>query len=127
MSYLPKIQQITEEIIQTLVEDEFFKDFEITDYTYARNRISEELTQKFITSGLDFETGGFFTEDEFDTILKEIAAEDVLRSLQKKGFLNSYEDENVEEVFFLTELGKEELKKSENDGDILNIFTEESD
>jgi len=123
MSYLPKIETITEEIIQTLVEDEFFKDFEIEDYSYARKRFAEELTKKFLVNGLD-EENGIFNEDEFDTILKEIAAEDVLRSLQKKGFINSYEDEGVEEIFFLTEKGREEMKNI-NDDDALNIFSDE--
>jgi len=125
MGYLPKIETITEEIIQTLIEDEFFKDFEIEDYSYARKRIAEELTNKFLINGLD-EENGIFSEDEFDKILKEIAAEDVLRSLQKRGLINSYEDENTEEIFFLTEKGREEMKNID-DTDALNIFSDEKD
>lgn len=125
MSYLPKIEAIAEDIIQTLIEDDFFKDFEIEDYSYARKRFSEELTNKFLINGLD-EENGIFSEDEFDRILKEIAAEDVLRSLQKKGLINSYEDEGVEEIFFLTEKGREEMKNVDND-DALNIFADEKD
>lgn len=125
MGYLPKIETITEEIIQTLIEDEFFKDFEIEDYSYARKRIAEELTNKFLINGLD-EENGIFSDDEFDKILKEIAAEDVLRSLQKRGLINSYEDENTEEIFFLTEKGREEMKNVD-DTDALNIFSDEED
>ena len=125
MGYLPKIETITEEIIQTLIEDEFFKDFEIEDYSYARKRIAEELTNKFLINGLD-EENGIFSDDEFDRILKEIAAEDVLRSLQKRGLINSYEDENTEEIFFLTEKGREEMKNVD-DTDALNIFSDEED
>ncbi len=125
MGYLPKIETITEEIIQTLIEDEFFKDFEIEDYSYARKRIAEELTNKFLIDGLD-EENGIFSEDEFDKLLKEIAAEDVLRSLQKRGLINSYEDENTEEIFFLTEKGREEMKNVD-DTDALNIFSDEKD
>lgn len=125
MGYLPKIEKITEEIIQSLIEDEFFKDFEINDYSYARKRIAEELTTKFLINGLD-EENEIFTEDEFDKILKEIAAEDVLRTLQKSGLINSYEDENTEEIFFLTEKGREEMKNI-NDDDVLNIFSDEKD
>ncbi len=125
MGYLPKIETITEEIIQTLIEDEFFNDFEIEDYSYARKRIAEELTNKFLIDGLD-EENGIFSEDEFDKLLKEIAAEDVLRSLQKRGLINSYEDENTEEIFFLTEKGREEMKNVD-DTDALNIFSDEKD
>jgi ribosomal protein S8 len=126
MGYLPKIEKITEDIIQTLIEEKFFEDFEIEDYSYSRRRISEELTKKFLINGLEDEEFGFFSEDEFDKILKEIAAEDVLRNLQKRGLINSYEDDNTEEVFFLTEKGKEEMKKNEGD-DVLNIFSEDNE
>lgn len=122
MTYIPKVKKLTEEIIITLQEDKFFEDFDITDLTYARKRISEELTKKFLVNGLDDEFA-IFTEDELDKILREIAAEDVLRILQNRGLVNSYEDENTEEIFFLTDAGKEELKKPDGE-QILNIFTD---
>lgn len=125
MGYIPRIEKLTEEIIATLVEEKFFEDYEIKDFSFARKRISEELTRKFLIDGLDDEYE-VFTEDEFDTILKEVAAENVLRDLQKKGWVNSYEDENTEETFFLTEQGREELKKPSGE-DILNIFLDDND
>jgi hypothetical protein len=126
MSYLPKIEKIANEIIQTLIEDKFFEDFEIEDYSYTKKRFCEELTTKFLLNGLENEDIGIFNEDEFDKILKEIVAEDMLRGLQKKGFINSYEDDNTEEVFFLTEKGREEMqKKSDDETDVLNIFVDD--
>jgi hypothetical protein len=124
MSYLPKIQEITEEIITTLVEDDYFTEFEISSQDYARKRISDELTRKFLENGLDNEEEGYFTEDEFDTILKEIIAEDVLRTLQKNGLIDSYEDDETEEMFFLTDLGKTQVDKMDNVEDVkgLKIF-----
>lgn len=124
MSYLPKIQEITEEIIASLVEDNYFTEFEISSEDYARKRISDELTRKFLENGLDNEDEGYFTEDEFDTILKEIIAEDVLRSLQKNGLIDSYEDDETEEMFFLTDLGKNQVDEMENIEDIkgLSVF-----
>lgn len=124
MTYLPKIQEITEGIIATLVDDNYFIDFEISSQDYARKRISDELTLKFLENGLNNGEYGYLSEDEFDVILKEIVAEDLLRSLQKKGLLNSYEDDNTEEVFFLTTLGKEEIVNLEDIEDIkaLRVF-----
>ena len=124
MTYLPKIQEITEGIIATLVDDNYFIDFEISSQDYARKRISDELTLKFLENGLNNEEYGCLSEDEFDVILKEIVAEDLLRSLQKKGLLNSYEDDNTEEVFFLTTLGKEEIVNLEDIEDVkaLRVF-----
>jgi|694.fasta_scaffold128977_3 hypothetical protein len=124
MSYLPKIQEITEEIIASLVDDDYFTEFEISSENYARKRISDELTRKFLENGLDNEDEGYFSEEEFDTILKEIIAEDVLRSLQKNGLIDSYEDDETEEMFFLTDLGKNQVNEMENIEDIkeLNVF-----
>jgi hypothetical protein len=124
MSYLPKIQEITEEIIASLVEDDYFVDFEISSQDYARKRISDELTKKFLENGLDNEEEGYFNEEEFDIILKEIIAEDVLRTLQKGGYINSYEDDDTEEMFFLTDLGKKQVSEMDNVEDIkgLKVF-----
>jgi hypothetical protein len=124
MTYLPKIQEITEGIIATLVDDNYFIDFEISSQDYARKRISDELTIKFLENGLNNEEDGYLSEDEFDIILKEIVAEDLLRTLQKKGLLSSYEDDNTEEVFFLTTLGKEEIVNLEDIEDVkaLRVF-----
>lgn len=127
MSYLPKIEQISDELIKALIEDEFFKDFEINDSTFAKKRFCDELTRKFIAGDLDLEDEDLFTDDEMDTILREIVAENVLRDLQKSGFISSYEDENVEETFFLTEKGKEELNNMRELDDVsaLKIFLDE--
>lgn len=108
MSYLPEIIEITNIMVEALASDDFFIEFDIESDVYLRKRLCDELTQKFITTGLDYENG-FFTEDEYEKILKEVIAEDTLRSLQRDGLIESYEDENTEEVFFLTKLGKEEL------------------
>jgi hypothetical protein len=52
----------------------------------------------------------FFDEEEFETVLREIVAGSILYDLKKKGLVESYQDENVEELFFLTEKGKKHLK-----------------
>ena len=113
MSFLPKIVEISNEIIEVLIEDKFFVDFEIEDMTYAKKRFCEELTTKFVNGELD-ESEYIFSDDEYDIILNEIVAEDILRSLQKQGYVNSYEDDNTEEVFFLTDEGKITLDKTDD-------------
>ena len=52
-----------------------------------------------------------FTEDEFEVILRELVAGSVLYELKDKGLVDSYEDDNTEEMFFLTEEGKKHLKQ----------------
>jgi hypothetical protein len=110
MSFLPKIIEISDEIIEVLIEDKFFVDFEIQDMTYAKKRFCEELTSKFVNGELD-EDGDIFTDTEYDIFLNVIVDEYVLSVFHKEGYFNSYEDENTEEVFFLTEEGKKNLDK----------------
>lgn len=114
MGYLPEIVTIVDVMVETLRLDGFFDDFDIDSDEYIKKRLSDELTQQFITSELDYENG-FFTEEEYEKILKEVIAEDTLRSLQKNGLIDSYEDDKTEEVFFLTELGKKELGELNSD------------
>lgn len=107
--YQPIVLETAEEILQSLIETEFFIDYEIEDTSYAKEYLCDVLTEKYIINGLDLEMG-IFTEEEFNVILKEIAAGSVLKSLKEKGYINSYGDDNTEEMFFLTEEGKEYLK-----------------
>lgn len=111
--FQPQVIEYSEEIISTLTESGFFEEHEIENLDFTKSFLCEKLTEKFISTGLDREVG-FFTEDEFDDILRNIIAGSVLYSLKDKGYINSYEDDNTEELFFLTEEGKkymEELKK----------------
>jgi hypothetical protein len=109
-AYQPIVLEETENMIQGLIESEFFSDYEINDYSFARQHISDLLTQKFIDGILENEEVELFTEDEFGKLLQEIVAGSLLYDLKEKGLLNSYEDDNTEEVFFVTEQGRKLLK-----------------
>lgn len=109
--YQPIVVEETEHIIQGLIESEFFSDYEIDDYTYARQHILDLLTEKFIKGLLENEETELFSEDEFTKLLQEIVAGTILFELKEKGLINSYEDDNTDEVFFLTEEGKKHLNK----------------
>jgi hypothetical protein len=108
--YQPFILEKVEEVITALVETNFFEENELESDDFARKYLSDLLTQKFITGQLDSDTTEIFTEDEFGMILKEIIVGTVLNDLKGKGFVNSYEDDNTEEIFFLTTEGKEYLR-----------------
>jgi hypothetical protein len=111
--YQPIVIEETENLIEGLIESDFFKDYEITNYTYARQYLLDVMTQKYIDGSLDDLEREIFDEDEFTKILQEIVAGTVLYELKEMGLLESYEDENTEEMFFLTEKGKEHLKNDE--------------
>jgi len=106
--YQPKVIEIADEIIQNL--EEFYEEYEINNLEYAREYFRDKLTEKFIEGKLDNEDG-IFDQDEFEQCMKESVATSVLKSLQEQGYVQSYSDENTEEVYFLTEEGKEHVKK----------------
>lgn len=110
-AYQPIVVEETENIIQGLIESDFFNDYEIYDYTFARQYILDLLTQKFIDGLLENEEDELFSEDEFTKMLREIVAGTLLYELKERGLINSYEDNDTEEVFFLTEEGKKHLNK----------------
>lgn len=117
--YQPIVIEEADNILQGLIESQFFIDYDITDYTYSKQYLLDLLTEKYINGLLDDDEAELFTEEEFEQILKELVAGTILYELKEKGYINSYEDENTEEMFFLTEEGKKYLANkqsfSEND------------
>jgi hypothetical protein len=115
--YQPIVIEETDNLLQGLIESEFFLDYDITDYSFAREYILGELTQKYI-DGLFDESDDheveLFTEDEFTKLLQRIVAGSLLSDLKEKGLINSYEDDDTEETFFLTEEGKKLIKDGDN-------------
>lgn len=115
--YQPKVKEIAKEIIDDLTESGFFTEYEIVSTEFANEYLCEKLTEKFIIGELDLEEA-LFDEDEFTKILQEIVDGSLLNELKKKGYINSYEDEDTEELFFLTEEGKKYVKDNMNEGEV---------
>lgn len=115
--YQPEVISKASEIIKILEECEFFKDHEIDNTDFAMEYLCDKLTDKFILGDIDVENDQLFIENEFETILKEIVVGTLLIELKKKGVINSYEDDETEEVFFLTEEGKKHLNNIKQNKD----------
>jgi len=114
-AYQPIVIEETDNLIQGLIESEFFLDYDIIDYSFARQFILDELTQKYIDGLFDeSEDVELFTEDEFTKLLQKIVAGSLLSELKERGLVSSYEDDDTEETFFLTEEGKQLIRKSDN-------------
>lgn len=109
--YQPIVIESCEKFIGALIETEFFKEHEIEDLTFARKHLCDILTEKFINGDLD-QYEPYFTDVEFEQILRELVAGSVLEELKKKGLIDSYEDDVTEEMFFLTNKGKKLLKET---------------
>lgn len=118
--YMSKVyQQIviqeTENILEGLIQSNFFHDYGIEDHTFAREHLLDVLTEKYLENLLGKEDDELFTEEEFTNLLHTIIAGSILNELKEEGLMNSYTDENGEEMFFLTEEGKIELKIIEDE------------
>lgn len=111
--YQPIVIEETDNLIEGLNESGFFKDYQIEDLTFVKQHLLDLMTEKFINGQLDSEIEELFTEDEFAKLLQELVAGSILYELKQKGLINSYEDENTEEMFFLTEEGKKFMKDKE--------------
>jgi hypothetical protein len=105
-TYQPIVIERATEIVKSLIECDFFVDYELETTDFALTYLSDMLTDKFISGDFDFEENDLFTEEEFEKCLKEIVAGTILFELKGKGLVESYEDDNTEELFFLTEKGK---------------------
>jgi hypothetical protein len=113
--YQPVVIEKCDIIIDSLIE--FFEDYEIESLDFAKKYLCDKLTEKFILGELNEEeedTLFLFTEEEFEVILKELVAGSVLYELKEKGYVESYEDDTTEEMFFLTKKGKKFLKEEKN-------------
>ena len=116
--YQPIVIEETENILLGLIESKFFEDYEITNLTFARQYILDIMNEKYISGLLgedDDEYEEIFTEDEFTKILQELVAGSVLYELKENGYVNSYSDEETEEMFFLTKKGKKYLDNNDNE------------
>ena len=108
--YQPIVIEKTEDLIMGLTDANFFIEYEITNLDFVREYIMDDLTEKFIDGRLDDDFEEMYSEEEFEQLLKYLVAGNVLRELKDKVMVNSYSDENTEEMFFLTEEGKAYLK-----------------
>ena len=92
-------EQIYEVFEESLVE-ECQKDAEYCE-PIAMEKISEFMLPKFL-KGEEL----MITEKEVDILLRICLAEISMTALKEKGLIDFMEDENGEEVIFLTEKGK---------------------
>lgn len=115
--YQPIVIEQAENLLKGLKESKFFEDYEITDLTYAEQHLLEIMNEKYILGLLGDESQEFFTEEEFTKILQEIVTGTILYELKEKGYINSYKDDNIEEMFFLTDKGKKHIDDLKNDID----------
>jgi hypothetical protein len=100
-TYQPFIILKADEILEILKEDVKYSDF-------IKNRLCDLLTDKFINGKLCSEDPieDIFNEDELVGFISEALTYDSIKHLMELELVNSFNDGNNEDCFFLTEKGK---------------------
>jgi hypothetical protein len=105
--YQPIIIENAQKFIDALEESNFFEDYGLDSTDYAFNFLCEKLNEKYIKNNFSFNGIEKLTSKEFTQYLQQILSGSILETLKEKGFVESYEDENTEKIYFLTDLGKQ--------------------
>lgn len=109
-TYQPFIIKLSERIIDVLDNLNFFEKEEIRSKEVSKGIVCDFLTDKFIKGSLSSkdELIDVFNEEEFTQLLNKIIVKSTMDGLIEKGLINYIiNDENGEELFFLTEKGRE--------------------
>lgn len=104
----PVLKQVEYILKEVFADNQFFIENDIRDFELgmecAKKIMSDLFTEKFIAG----DELVFSSEEELHKTLCMINAETALRGLAKKGLIDYYfDDEKSEDVFFLTEKGKQ--------------------
>ena len=107
--YQPFILEKADLILEILKDD-------IKCTEKEKNRLCDILTDKYIKGELDAEdpVHSIFNREELMSFIEESLIHEDLDHLAELGLIDSIDDENNEELYFITEKGKkyvEELKK----------------
>lgn len=114
MSNYPKIvSDKTNEFVDVLNDINFFEENEVQVDSSIIDLISKKMVIKFIDGHLSDDEYVYdcFSEEEISDLLHEIIVLGTLNSLREKGIIDCIENENNEEMFFLTKEGKDLASK----------------
>jgi len=106
-NYPKQVSEVTEKIIETLEEDNFFRKENISPDITFKN-FADNILQKWISGNVM----DIFADDEFFDVLKMCMVESDVTSLKDRGFIDFIEDESGNPLYFLTEMGKQAVKES---------------
>lgn len=123
MIYPDPVLEISQKIFDTIFDDNvFFEENDIRDIELGRECAMQCTKDLFLKKFIDGQNLTFTDEDEVGDFLGLVNADCCLKSLQKKGYLDSlYDPDKDDTVFFLTDEGKKlaegmaKLREREND------------
>lgn len=113
-SYPYSVSEFSGNLVDGLKEIGFFEEEPDVNPSILFKNFCEEFMPKWIEGREPEEY--LENEEVFQNVIVRSITESVLTDLKARGMVDSIEDENGEEVFFLTTIGKEEVE-SMNDLD----------
>jgi len=112
----PQIVELAlDDIVNNLDKTDFFE-IEQVDPSYVRKYFGKELFQQWL-SGEDF----YLSEDKATELLQMSIVAHQIDDMERRGLIGTVENENGEEVVYLTEMGKK-VAATGPDLDVLNRF-----
>lgn len=117
--YPQAVEQALDTIVEGLENTGFFEQEQV-EHRYVREEFGKVLFEQWLGDG---EFG--ITIDQAQDLLNRAMINQSLDSLEKRGLVGVIEDENGEEIVYLTEKGKNvqfEPSPSDKNFDILNRF-----
>lgn len=105
--YPEQVQLVVQKALDTEGLQNFVRDEEV-DEGILTDLLCESLFPKYM-AGDEL----VWTEDEVEHIMKMAMVNTVIESLKSNGYLDSIEDENGEEIMWITQKAKDELAEQE--------------
>lgn len=106
-SFLPEIKKQTNNLISKPQFKDILEKENITDTFFLEYQINELLTKKFINDEYSISEEVVLSEEEIENIINSTILYNTLKKLKKLGLIDVISNENDEEVYFLTEMGKQ--------------------
>lgn len=116
------VRDVINDYISSVEESGFFispeipQGYEENGKIYLWNLLVDNLIKKFI-DGDDL----ILTLNEFEVVLTRTCVYTMMDRMVDKGFLDTFENENGEEMFFITEEGKKVISQI-NDQNYMELF-----
>jgi hypothetical protein len=107
-SYPDSVSEFSGNLVDVLEEFGFFVEEPDANPSILFKNFCEEFMPKWIEGKSPEEY--LENEDAFQRVIVKSITESVLTDLKERGMVDSIEDENGEEVFFLTPIGKGEVE-----------------
>lgn len=120
--YTPQIEDYVKEVVDILsISDELcgnFFEVETPEDPILGKELLYEIIADKATDNFILGESFILTEEQFYEAFRDVKIRVALQTLKQKNLIDSIEDENGEEIFFLTEKGKNyasTIKSDDND------------